>query len=114
MKKRDKLLILGTALIGVIMLTGCDNSNITGTGTIKQGMEAVETEVKDSDVTMNVMSALFNDPVAKNFEINVVTRKGDVRLTGVVENQDQIDYLDKLARSAKGAHTLHNHLTIKT
>jgi hyperosmotically inducible protein len=43
----------------------------------------------------------------------VVTLKGDVRLSGVVRTQAQIDEAQRIARDAGGAHTLHNELTLK-
>ena len=43
----------------------------------------------------------------------VVTTKGDVRLTGVVQSQVQIDTALRIARAAEGGHTIHDELTIK-
>ena len=39
--------------------------------------------------------------------------KGDVRLTGVLETQQQIDEALRLARAAEGAHTIHDELSLK-
>jgi hyperosmotically inducible protein len=70
-------------------------------------------EVSDSDLTTQVKTALIRDETLKVFDIAVVTTKGDVRLTGVVDNQSQIDQADKLARSIDGVHAIHDELTIK-
>lgn len=45
--------------------------------------------------------------------IIVTTRKGDVRLVGVVDTQRQIDTAIKLAQRADGFHTIHNELIIR-
>jgi osmotically-inducible protein OsmY len=69
--------------------------------------------VSDLDVTEHVKTALQQNDALKGFDIGVVTLKGDVRLTGVVSSQAQIDEAIKIARAADGAHTVHDELTIK-
>jgi hyperosmotically inducible protein len=70
-------------------------------------------QIADVDVTEHVKTALQQSESLKGFEINVATLKGDVRLTGVLDNQAQIDEAIKLARSSEGAHAIHDELTIK-
>jgi hyperosmotically inducible protein len=70
-------------------------------------------EVSDSELTTQVKTALIRNESLKGFDIAVVTTKGDVRLTGVVDNQGQIDQADKLVRSIDGIHAIHDELTIK-
>jgi osmotically-inducible protein OsmY len=43
----------------------------------------------------------------------VVTLKGDVKLSGAVDQQSQIDYIEALVRGVQGVHSLHNELRIK-
>jgi len=69
--------------------------------------------VADNDVTTNVRTALGQDAALKGFDIGVVTLKGDVRLTGVLNEQAQIDEAVRTARSAAGAHSVHDELTLK-
>lgn len=69
--------------------------------------------VSDLDVTTAVKTALQNDDSLKAFDIQVLTTKGDVRLTGSVQTQGQIDAAVALARQAAGAHAVHNELTLK-
>ena len=69
--------------------------------------------VSDVDVTTHVNSALKSEPNLAGQDIVVVTTKGDIRLTGVVESQEQIDTAISAARAAEGAHTIHNELTVK-
>ena len=49
----------------------------------------------------------------KTADIGVVTTKGDVQLTGMLDSQAQIDEALKTARTATGVMTLKNDLTIK-
>lgn len=70
-------------------------------------------EVSDIDVTEHVKTVLSQAESLKGIDITVVTLKGDVRLTGVVDNQSQIDDALRIARAAEGTHTIHDELTIK-
>jgi hyperosmotically inducible periplasmic protein len=67
----------------------------------------------DADVTTRVISALNNDPRLAGLDMAVITTKGDVRLTGVVSSQAQIDVALNTVRAVEGAHTIHNELTVK-
>jgi osmotically-inducible protein OsmY len=111
MKMHTKLLILSTAFFSITMLAGCNKPQETP-ATLQSG-STMGAEIKDSDVTIMVKTALLLDEKTKGFDITVATLKGDVRLTGVVENQNQIDYVKKLVRSIEGVHTIHDELSIK-
>jgi len=69
--------------------------------------------VSDIDVTEHVKTVLNQTASLKGIDITVVTLKGDVRLTGVLDSQSQIDEALRIARAAEGAHTIHDELTIK-
>jgi hyperosmotically inducible protein len=70
-------------------------------------------ETSDVDVTTGVKAALLRDSALKSFDIAVMTTKGDVRLTGQVDNQSQIDSALVIARGIKGVHSIHDELTVK-
>lgn len=111
MKTYAKLFILSTTLVGMTTIVGCSKPQ-EATDTTKPST-SIKTEISDSDVTRKVKTALLNDEQAKSFDIAVVTLKGDVRLTGAVDNQDQLDHIVKLVRSIEGVHSIHDELTIK-
>lgn len=69
--------------------------------------------VSDIDVTEHVMTALRQTGSLQGVDITVVTMKGDVRLTGTVDSQAQIDDALRIARAADGAHAIHDELTIR-
>jgi len=71
-------------------------------------------ETADIDVTTGVKTALLRDEGLKAFDIGVVTTKGDVRLTGQVDNQAQIDSALAIARGVTGVHSIHDELVLKT
>jgi hyperosmotically inducible protein len=60
-----------------------------------------------------VKTALLQAELLKGADITVVTLKGDVRLTGVLDSQAQIDDAIRISRAAEGAHTIHDELTLK-
>jgi hyperosmotically inducible protein len=112
MNSRAVTLLLASMLAGLMTLSfvGCNKSQET------KGSPPASTagvEVNDSDLTTQVKTALVRDETLKGFDIAVVTTKGDVRLTGIVDNQSQIDQANKLARSIEGVHAIHDELTIR-
>jgi hyperosmotically inducible periplasmic protein len=70
-------------------------------------------ESSDIDVTTLVKTALLSDNDTKAFEVAVVTTKGDVRLTGVMDTQMQIDRALTITRAITGVHAVHDELTLK-
>ncbi len=103
------------ATLATLSVTGCDKtSNTAGTqSSATTEPHAGSTRVNDLDVTEKVKAALAQDEILKGFGITVETRKGDVKLTGLVDNQSQIDHAKQLVLGIEGAHTVHNELSIK-
>jgi hyperosmotically inducible protein len=75
---------------------------------------APRAEVNDLAVTENVKTALLRSSLLQGTEIAVVVLKGDVRLTGALDSQSQIDEALRIARASDGAHSIHNELTLRT
>jgi len=69
--------------------------------------------VSDMDVTGNVTRALHGTESLSGQVITVATYKGEVRLTGMLDNQLQVDDAMRVARAADGAHTVHDELTLR-
>ncbi len=81
--------------------------------TLKDGKTTVGNKVDDGIVTTKVKSALLADPSVKSFDIAVATNKGEVQLSGFVDNQSQIDQAILLARGVEGVQGVENKMTIK-
>lgn len=81
--------------------------------TLKEGKVTVGNTVDDGIMTSRVKSALIAEPTIKSLDISVVTRKGEVQLSGFVDNQAQIDKAIMVARSVEGVKGLANELSIK-
>ena len=74
----------------------------------------VGTQIDDTVVTASVKSALLADPEIKSFDFKVETRKGEVMLSGFVDNQAQLDRANALARAVPGVTSIQNRVTLKT
>jgi hyperosmotically inducible protein len=81
--------------------------------TIKDSPASVGNKVDDSIVTTRVKSALLSDDSIKSHDIAVITRKGEVQLSGFVDNQLQIDRALVLTRGVEGVVAVNNEMSIK-
>lgn len=68
--------------------------------------------VDDATLTGRVKSALINDPVVEAMDINVDTYRGVVQLTGFVDQQQQIERAEEIARSFE-VRDVKNNLQLK-
>ncbi len=93
---------------GVEGVKGVENGML-----LKDGKATVGNTVDDSIVTTKVKSAFLADASVKSFDIAVVTRKGEVQLSGFVDNQTQIDQALVLARGVEGVQSVANEMSIK-
>jgi hyperosmotically inducible protein len=80
---------------------------------LKDGKATVGNTVDDGIVTAKVKSALLADPGVKSFDIATATRKGEVQLSGFVDNQAQIDRAIDIARGVEGVQSVNNQMRIK-
>ena len=74
---------------------------------------SVGTEIDDSVLTTKVKSGLLNDTDVKSFDIKAETRKGEVLLSGFVDNQAQIDRAVAVVRAIEGVTGVDNKLALK-
>lgn len=106
--------MLVTVLAGLLTLAvaGCNKAPDTS-GPPAPGT-TIGTEIDDSVVTTNVKSALLSDPDIKSFDLKVETRKGNVQLSGFVDNQTQVDRATAVARGIAGVLSVQDSVTLKT
>jgi hyperosmotically inducible protein len=113
MKTRSPRLLLGStlAVAATTLLIACNKA--PEAPQTQSPPSTVGTLVDDSVITSSVKTALLADPDIKSFDISVLTIKGEVQLTGIVDNQGQIDQAARIARAAEGASSVKNELSIK-
>ena len=80
---------------------------------LKEGGATVGNTVDDGIVTTKVKTALLADAEIKSFDIAIVTRKGDVQLSGFVDNQAQINRAIDVVRGVEGVENITNEMSIK-
>jgi hyperosmotically inducible protein len=81
--------------------------------TLQGAATTVGNKVDDSIVTTRVKSALLADANIKSFDIAVVTRKGEVQLSGFVDNRGQIDRAVEVASGVEGVRKVGNEMSVK-
>jgi len=80
---------------------------------IKEGAATVGNQIDDSVITAEVKAALLNNADIKSLDITVATHKGEVQLSGFVNNQGQIDRALEIAHGIKGVTLVGNQMSIK-
>jgi osmotically-inducible protein OsmY len=110
-------------LLAVFTLTACDKSTPTyptsttaaddKSAVANVAGSAVPVAMSDANISNDVKTALLRDEELKDFEINVVSTKGDVRLTGVVNSQSQINQAILIAEGVVGVKAVHDELTLQ-
>lgn len=81
--------------------------------TLKDGAATIGNKLDDGIVTTKVKSALLADASIKSAQIAVVTRKGEVQLSGFLDNQMQIDRAIAVAGAIEGVRKVVNEMSIK-
>jgi hyperosmotically inducible protein len=121
MNTQNKLLVVAVSLSSALFITGCgkteDKARAPGEAPTAGAPEAkttVGTTIDDSAITAKVKSALLADPDVKGLDIKVETNKGEVQLSGFVDNQAQIDRAVSIARGVEGVKNVQNKMTLKT
>ena len=113
MRTRPGRLLLSTTLAGMMTLfiAGCDKPQETAG--MRPASTTVGTEIDDTVVTASVKSALLGDADIKSFDFKVETRKGEVQLSGFVDNQAQVDRAIALTRAVAGVKSVQDRLNLK-
>lgn len=81
--------------------------------TLKDGAVTIGNKLDDGIVTTKVKSALLADSSIKSAQITVVTQKGEVQLSGFLDNQMQIDRAIVVAGAIEGVRKVVNEMSIK-
>lgn len=69
--------------------------------------------IDDAVITGKIKAAIFEDASVKATEVNVVTYKGVVQLSGFVASRASIDKAVKLAKAVKGVTSVKNDMIVK-
>jgi hyperosmotically inducible protein len=117
MNIQNKLLVLTISLVGALSIASCGKCEENGAkpdGPNPDAKTTVGTDVDDSAITTKVKSALLADADVKSADIKVETRKGEVQLSGFVDNQAQMDRAVAVAKGVEGVKKVDNNMSLKT
>ncbi|HTJ96517.1 MAG TPA: BON domain-containing protein [Rhodocyclaceae bacterium] len=105
-------LLLNTVFASLLLITvsACDRPGDPRV----PGQTSIGAEVDDSVITTKAKSALLNDMEFKGFDFKVDTHKGEVQLSGFVDNQSQIDRATALVKQVEGVKSVDNKVSIKS
>ncbi|MFZ6766365.1 BON domain-containing protein [Undibacterium sp. Di26W] len=80
---------------------------------LKEGVQTVGNKIDDSVITTGVKAALLSDAQMKSMDVSVVTRKGEVQLSGFVDSDTQSQRAISIAKGVSGVTSVVNNLAIK-
>ncbi|HRQ06084.1 BON domain-containing protein [Nitrosomonas halophila] len=90
-----------------------DVKNVVNKINLKSSDTKVGVKIDDSVITAKVKAALIKDSIIKSTDINVVTRNGEVQLSGFVESQTQVDRAIEIAQEVEGVKNVLDEMSIK-
>ena len=94
--------------IGVLPLFG-----VTGCATGNRYKQSTGEYIDDHGISSHVKKALGEDTRYKYEDVNVVTFKGVVQLSGFVNTKDQKNRAGDLAKNVEGVKEVQNNITVK-
>ncbi len=106
-----RLMALAFASVMAITLGAC--SKTVDTAAAPAPSTTVGTKVDDTVITTLVKAGLADSMDVKSFDFKVETRKGEVLLSGFVDNQSQIDRAVAVAQAVAGVTSVDNKVSLK-
>jgi hyperosmotically inducible protein len=95
--------------VGALPLGG----GVTGCSTGSRYKQSTGEYIDDHGLSSHVKKALKADPQFKYDDVNVVTFKGVVQLSGFVSTKDQKNRAGDLAKKVEGVNEVENNITVK-
>lgn len=80
---------------------------------LKSAAPTLGGKVDDTVITARAKAALLADESIRSLDIGVITRQGEVQLSGFVNNQSQIDSAVALVSAIAGVSHVSNEMSIK-
>ena len=110
MNEKHGSIILAAVLAGTICLGGCTRPE----DKVHESWKTPEPKAQVDDATLadTLRTALREDPETKNLDVRVETHNGEIMLSGVVNNQTQMDRVVMLAWMAEVVQKVGNKLTL--
>lgn len=107
----DKLGLVTLILIAALSVAACGNEEKVHESWKTPPAQA---EVDDSTLVSTIKSALKADPEVRHLDIGVDAESGTVMLSGVVDNQAQMDRVNMLTWMVEGIKKVDNKMSLRT
>jgi hyperosmotically inducible protein len=110
-QKRHLLIAMTFAAFVLMGVGGCEKSE--GIVSSEQTLTTVTAEVVDMELAHAVKIALAEEAVLVDADIGVAVTNGEVKLTGIVDNQDQHNRALSIAAGVAGVNMVEDKLAVK-
>jgi hyperosmotically inducible periplasmic protein len=80
---------------------------------LKDGAQTIGHKIDDTVITTKVKAALLADETMKSLDVAVVTRNGEVQLSGFVNNATQLTRAVEITKGIEGAASVVNNMSLK-
>lgn len=104
---------LASALAGILLVSLAACGQSAEVSNAPPQSTTLGNEIDDTVVTARVKSALMADPKINSYDFKLETRKGDVLLSGFVDNQAQLDLATATVRAVPGVKSIQNNVALK-
>ena len=111
MNDRHRFVILAVALAGALSIGGCGKSE-----KVHESWEAppAQEQVDDSTLNSTVKAALLADPEVRHLDVRVEASGGTVMLSGIADNQSQMDRVNMLTWMVDGVKKVDNKMSVRS
>ncbi len=113
MKTRMENTVLCAVMASLLAITVVGCGKAVDSAGMALPSTTVGTDIDDSVVTSSVKAALLADSDIKSFDFTVETRKGEVMLSGFVDNQAQLDRATAVTHAVSGVKSVQNNVILK-
>jgi osmotically-inducible protein OsmY len=114
-QKRSLVLKMTITAVLVMGIYGCDKSEgiVSREDTAEDTLTSVTAEVMDMELAHAVQVALSKQESLVDVDIVVIANNGEVRLSGVVDNQEQHDQALRAATGVAGVGVVDDKIEVK-
>jgi hyperosmotically inducible protein len=113
MKTRMENTVLCAVMASLLAITVVGCGKAVDSAGMALPSTTVGTDIDDSVVTSSVKAALLADADVKSIDFTVETRKGEVMLSGFVDNQAQLDRATAVTHAVSGVKSVQNNVILK-
>lgn len=112
MNDRHRLLVLAVTLAGALSIASCGKSEEK----VHESWVAPPTQEQVDDSTLNstVKAKLLADPEVRHLDVRVEASSGTVMLSGIADNQAQMDRVNMLTWMVDGVKKVDNKMSVRS